>query len=252
MHKHCLNCYHETKGKFCQNCGQKTDTHRIALGHFLTHDLIHGVWHLEKGILFTIREIFVRPGQAALDYIKGKRIRYYNVFYLSLLLIGLNILASHFFNSIHPQTEETTKDSEKILLFLENNIKIILLCLVPVIALNAMLIFRRLRLNFAEHLILGGFNLVGILALNIIVTFLNFVNSYDMPDLLGYLEVVMTFASMLYPFWVYQNACKGEYKWPGFIWRFLLFYLFLWIEIIAVLICIALLITGKTDLYVNI
>ncbi len=251
MHSHCLNCYHETKGKFCQNCGQKTDTHRIALGHFLTHDLIHGVWHLEKGILFTIKEVFIRPGQAALDYIKGKRIRYYNVFYLSLLLIGLNLVLSHYFNNIHPQTEETTKDSKTILLFLEKNIKVILLCLVPVIALNAMLIFRRLKLNFAEHLILGGFNLAGILALNAFGVLLNFINSYELPDILGYLEVVMTFASILFPLWVYWNATRGLYKWAGFTWRFLVFYLLLWIEILAVMVYLALLLTGKSDLYLN-
>lgn len=252
MHSHCLNCYHETKGKFCQNCGQKTDTHRIALGHFLTHDLMHGVWHLEKGILFTIKEIFVRPGQAALDYIKGKRIRYYNVFYLSLLLIGLNILASHFFNSIHPQTEETNKDSAAILLFLEKNVKIILLCVVPVIALNAMLVFRRLRLNFAEHLILGGFNLAGMLVINVGLIFFSFLNTYDTPDIFGILEAVSFFACILFPLWVYFNATKGLHKLGGFLWRFLLFYLLLWIEIITVLVYIALLLTGKTDLYINV
>jgi Protein of unknown function (DUF3667) len=252
MHSHCLNCYHETKGKFCQNCGQKTDTHRIVLGHFLTHDLMHGVWHLEKGILFTIKEIFVRPGQAALDYIKGKRIRYYNVFYLSLLLIGLNILLSHFFNSIHPQTEETTKDSKAILLFLEKNVKIILLCVVPVIALNAMLVFRRLKLNFAEHLILGGFNLAGMLIINVWLIFFSFLNTYDTPAILGIMEAVSFFACLLFPVWVYFNATKGLYKFGGFVWRFLLFYLLLWIEIIAVLVYLTLLLTGKTDLYINI
>lgn len=213
---------------------------------------MHGVWHLEKGILFTIKEIFVRPGQAALDYIKGRRIRYYNVFYLSLLLIGLNILLSHFLNSIHPQTEETTKDSKAILLFLEKNVKIILLCVVPVIALNAMLIFRRLKLNFAEHLILGGFNLAGMLAINLWLIFFSFLNTYDTPAVLGFLEAVSFFACVLFPGWVYFNATKGLYKLGGFIWRFLLFYMLLWIEIIAVLVYLALLLTGKTDLYINI
>ena len=42
--------------------------------HFVMHDLLHGVWHLEKGILFTLKETIIRPGQAALDYIKGKRV----------------------------------------------------------------------------------------------------------------------------------------------------------------------------------
>lgn len=64
------------------------------------HDLLHGIWHLEKGILFTIKETFMRPGQAALDYITGKRIRYYNVFYLSLLVIALNLLLSHLYETL--------------------------------------------------------------------------------------------------------------------------------------------------------
>ena len=70
---YCLNCADQISKNFCANCGQKTDTHRIKIKHFLFHDLLHGVWHLEKGILFTIKEAFVRPGQAALDYIGGKR-----------------------------------------------------------------------------------------------------------------------------------------------------------------------------------
>ena len=37
----------------------------------------------------------LRPGQAALDYISGKRVKYYNVFYLSLLVLAVNILLLH-------------------------------------------------------------------------------------------------------------------------------------------------------------
>ena len=90
-HTYCLNCNFDVDNKFCPSCGQKTDTHRIVMKHFVMHDLLHGVWHLEKGILFTLKETIIRPGQAALDYINGKRVRYYNVFYLALLVIGLNI-----------------------------------------------------------------------------------------------------------------------------------------------------------------
>lgn len=252
MHSLCLNCDQKTQGKFCSNCGQKTDTHRIVLRHFLMHDMLHGVWHLEKGILFTVKEIFVRPGQAALDYIKGKRIRYYNVFYLSLLLIGLNIVAAHFFESIRPsEIDDASKESQAITDFLEKNVKIILLCVVPVIALNAMLIFRRLRLNFAEHLIIGGFNLAGMLALNAVIIFLDFVDRYDVPAIFGYLEVASFIACAFFPLWVYYNASKHDYKPAGFLWRFVLFFILLWTEIIAVLLYLTLIFTGKTDIYLN-
>src|SRR5690606_36523782 len=96
----CLNCQQPASGKYCSNFGQKTDTHRITLKHFLAHDLLHGFWHLDRGILFTVKEAIVRPGKAALDYISGKRVRYYNVFYLSLLLIALNVVLWHFADMI--------------------------------------------------------------------------------------------------------------------------------------------------------
>jgi len=200
-----------------------------------------------------MKEIFVRPGQAALDYIKGKRIRYYNVFYLSLLLIGLNILAAHFFEGIHPSPiDDTSKGSQAITQFLEKNLKVILLCVVPVIGLNAMLIFRRLKLNFAEHLILAGFNLAGMLAINLLLILFNFVNYYDVPAFFGYLEFASFFVCVFFPLWVYYNAAKDHYKFGGFLWRFLLFYILLWVEIIGILVYLTLLLTGKTDMYLNI
>ena len=72
-HAYCLNCGAKAQGNYCSNCGQKTDTHRIGIAHFLTHDVLHGVWHLEKGILFTLKAAVLRPGRAALDYISGRR-----------------------------------------------------------------------------------------------------------------------------------------------------------------------------------
>src|SRR5690606_21269807 len=76
----CLNCGKQLTDKFCSGCGQKSDTHRISFKHFIAHDVLHGTFHIEKGILFTAKEALVRPGKAALDYIAGKRIKYYNVF----------------------------------------------------------------------------------------------------------------------------------------------------------------------------
>ena len=85
----CLNCGKELTDKYCSGCGQKADTHRITFKNFLFHDLLHGNFHIERGILFAAKEALIRPGKAALDYISGKRKRYYNVFYLILLTFGV-------------------------------------------------------------------------------------------------------------------------------------------------------------------
>ena len=49
----CQNCDAEIEKYYCSTCGQKTDMQRITVKHFLFHDLLHGVLHLDKGILFT-------------------------------------------------------------------------------------------------------------------------------------------------------------------------------------------------------
>jgi hypothetical protein len=64
----CLNCQAEIDKNYCSTCGEKTDIHRITVKHFLFHDLLHGVWHIDKGILFTLKETIVRPGSGTRLY----------------------------------------------------------------------------------------------------------------------------------------------------------------------------------------
>src|SRR4051812_15937136 len=52
----CLNCGYEVINNFCSNCGQSTATHRLSIGHFVVHDLIHSIWHVDRGIFFTLKE----------------------------------------------------------------------------------------------------------------------------------------------------------------------------------------------------
>jgi hypothetical protein len=242
-HEQCLNCEQTVTGNYCQNCGQKNNTHAITLKHFLLHDIIHGVWHLEKGILLTIKEAFTRPGQAALDYIKGKRVKYYNVFYLILMLIGLNILTVHYHHEIDPSSvNKNAGDGLKFMNFLSDNVKMILLGFVPLIALNAFLIFRRLKLNLAEHFIIGGINLLGILVLCLFINLLSLLDAFDILKFICFLSII------LFPVWTYFNATKKRYSILGFIWRILTFYMFTIIEILIILKFIMYFVTNQTSI----
>lgn len=122
----CMNCSSEVHSRYCPDCGQKSPTSRITLPHFVRHDLMHGLWHIDKGILFTLREALLRPGQAALDYIRGRRIRYYNVFYLSLMIIGLVLVLKHFFATFDMSA---TDDEQETFVFFRENMKVLLLCI---------------------------------------------------------------------------------------------------------------------------
>lgn len=72
-HNTCLNCATEVSRNYCSNWGQSSHTHRLSLQHFVAHDVIHGVLHLDKGLIFTIKKVMTRPGYAAMEYIAGKR-----------------------------------------------------------------------------------------------------------------------------------------------------------------------------------
>ena len=245
-HHHCLNCNSDIDNKFCPSCGQKTDTHRIVLKHFVMHDLLHGVWHLEKGILFTLKETIVRPGQAALDYINGKRIRYYNVFYLSLLVIGLNILLLHYKELLTEESVNVLKNNKSSLNdFVSKYSKIILFCIVPIFALNAKLLFRRLKLNTAEHFILSGITLLGLLISSSVLFIFSILAVRFDSNLLGLLKFLAVLFIFFFPAWAYFNATKNFYKFWGQFWRMFVFYLLSFIEFLIIIGFITVVILGE-------
>src|SRR6218665_2049286 len=170
----CLNCESPVSGKFCPDCGQKTDTHRITFKHFVMHDILHGVWHFEKGILFTLKEAMFRPGQAAVDYINGKRIRYYNVFYLMLLLIGLGIFIDHqyitaklkYVSYIEPDIESA--EDSMVLEFISKYVKYIVLLALPLFSFTTYILFNKRKFNYSEHVIIFGMLYLGTIVITLI------------------------------------------------------------------------------------
>lgn len=40
--QNCLNCNEVVTKNFCPNCGQKTNTHKIAFQYFMIHDILLG------------------------------------------------------------------------------------------------------------------------------------------------------------------------------------------------------------------
>ena len=244
----CLNCNQVLNSRFCPDCGQKSDTHRITFRHFVEHDLLHGVWHLERGMLFTIKQALIRPGKAALDYIKGKRVRYYNVFYLSLILIGLNALVIHFLRTYRSAASINSTD-DTLFGFLAQHAKALVFAIVPVLAVNGSLIYRRLKLNFAEHLIVAGFCLTGIVLSSICWYIFDFSGEALGSSLIGFFELLFFLVLILFPVWTYWNLSATYYSRGGRIWRVLACYLLLIFEFICILMLITYLVTGDTTMY---
>lgn len=243
-HQNCLNCEKELTDQFCSGCGQKSDTHRITFKNFIFHDVLHGTFHLDKGILFTARQALVRPGKASLAYISGKRKPYYNVFYLVLIVFGLIIFLGHLFEEIdvflggekEPERTFVNEASRKLAKIFEYS-KIIIFLFVPFAALNSFILFRRKKWNLSEHAILSGMILLGMLLISLIGNILYYTNfiiefSRSFSNIFSW---TVTTLIILYVGYGYVNAFNKEYSKLGIAFRVLLFFLMLVFEILVLL-----------------
>jgi len=86
---HCLNCDTALADKYCGHCGQPAATHRLSMGHLL-HEIPHTIWHVDKGIFYTLRELLTRPGATILGYMRGQRARHFAPLSLLLLVTGIS------------------------------------------------------------------------------------------------------------------------------------------------------------------
>lgn len=69
----CSNCNYPINGKYCTNCGRPIQLTRID-GKYIVRE-IGDVLNFKKGILFTIKELLLRPGQSIKAFILEDRHR---------------------------------------------------------------------------------------------------------------------------------------------------------------------------------
>jgi hypothetical protein len=153
----CLNCGAAPKAgdRFCRQCGQKTDTHRLNFNH-IWHDLIHAFTHADKGIFSLIGQLAYRPGKVAREYVDGKRKKYFNPFTFVMLIVGFAsvVLISSGFTSF---SKNAAMPNNPISPFLDKHINLLILVNIPLLALFNRLLFRRTNTNYSENLVLAAF-----------------------------------------------------------------------------------------------
>lgn len=192
----CGNCRRPMAGaaqRFCPDCGQPTPTRRIDWV-FLGHELEHGFLHMDRGFLYTARQLFQRPGHFIREYLQGQRHGHVKpllmlvmtaalVSLLGLLLLGGNVLggvleittsASVGVEQAGGQAGElagerarvvTGIDGERLAAsfiavreWINRHLTVVALLLIPLQALSFMWGFRRFRtINYPEWLVITTF-----------------------------------------------------------------------------------------------
>lgn len=173
MHSnHCLNCGQalQPDQNFCPRCGQKTDTHRLTLRHFL-HEFFHAFTHADKGIFHLLKGLITTPGSVAREYVEGKRKSYFNPFTFFLILAGVFVFSSATFSRDEQKIEPnpyvlaripTEEGKQKYITtirrvgeatgFMTKHGNIVAMVAVPFISLLTWLFFYKRKFNYAEHL----------------------------------------------------------------------------------------------------
>ncbi|WP_426492601.1 DUF3667 domain-containing protein [Hymenobacter sp. 102] len=159
----CLNCGHPVPDRFCGRCGQDAHhTHRLNMAHML-HDIPHSVWHVDKGILYSLRTIITRPGTTIRAYLAGQRVDHFRPLSLLLVVTGTfafisSLLHIEMFPPRDPSVDEAVYQSQKAIAeFMAKYMSWVYVALVPVIAGFARLFLRRGGYNYAECLVIAAF-----------------------------------------------------------------------------------------------
>lgn len=207
MNHHCLNCNHESVGKFCPNCGQKTSTHRYSLKYFLLNDLVRNLIPLDKGFFYTIKELFSRPGHSIRAFVQGKRAKHFNYFTFILLVISMNHFAGSWSEIKLIDITSYSLNSDEILTKFEKMSRaypqLFTLMQIPFLALFSYLFFRNSKQNLTENLVLNTYKTSAELLLSTLFTMISVV--YKNIAVLSYLYSVVAVLTLSYSVWFYYQ-----------------------------------------------
>ena len=159
----CLNCDHPVPDRFCGHCGQDAHhTHRLTLAD-MPHDVLHSIWHVDKGILYTLKTMMLRPGPTIRSYLAGKRVDHFRPLSLLFLITGVyallcSVLHIQFLPPRDPAMPEAVWQMQQTSTnFFMKYLSWCYVAMVPVWALFARWFLRRGGYNYAECLIIAAF-----------------------------------------------------------------------------------------------
>ncbi len=153
----CKNCGQTYTGHYCNNCGQPAATHQLNF-HYLWHEIQHGLFHFDEGILYSLKQLFTRPGHSIRDFIDGKRIRHFKPISLVLLLATLYGFLYHYFDiNLSEKGIKDEAEDLKVNEWIINHYAWATLLTIPLYTIGTSIAFRKQAYNLFEYFILNTF-----------------------------------------------------------------------------------------------
>ncbi len=165
----CKNCNTVFEGNFCNNCGQSAKTHKLN-AHFIWHDIQHGLFHFDKGMYYSAKELYSRPGHSIREFIEGKRIHHFKPISLVIVLATIYGLLYHSFeiNLFTTDEKEISKLDMDVNNWMAQHYYWLTLATIPIYTLGTFVSFRSQGYNYIEYFVLNTFKASQRLILHIV------------------------------------------------------------------------------------
>jgi hypothetical protein len=150
----CANCEAALQPgqSYCSACGQATHLGRLTL-HEIGHEAMHALVHVDRSVLALLRDLVIRPGIVALDYVQGKRRQHFGPFAFLVVVVALAtaLVALTGFSVVSASVPNRVAD------FLQHHVNLVFFLQVPMTALACRAVAFNRRFNVAEYLVLAAY-----------------------------------------------------------------------------------------------
>lgn len=219
----CKNCetIYIKDYKYCPECSQKTQLHRLTFNDII-HEAIHYFTHVDKGIFQLIRDLLIKRGLVAYEYIEGKRKKYFPPLNFFLLIATVFLIAitqfdhqtaidtskkAYEFNSkiqdpiIRQEAFEIYERSQRIGDLAIRYSNLIAIFSLPLTALIFWLFYHKTKYNYIEHLIAGMYMQgICILISSLVILPLALLFDFEEVELMFFTVQLFYFAVFYYGF----------------------------------------------------
>ena len=206
----CKNCGHIVDGKFCTNCGQKSNVSTVNFPNFL-NEISESVFQINKGFFYTLRELTVRPGNSLREFLNGKRKYHFKPIAYVLTLSTVYFLITQITNQntwvddaitgwMNGATgQKSGVEIPKITTWFSKNYAYSTLLLLPVFSLASYISFLKFGKNYLEHIVVNSY-ITGHQA--IFYSLFAIGGTFIESDVI---EIFPLLVAISYTFWVYRQ-----------------------------------------------
>lgn len=215
METTCKNCTVALQPDYdyCPKCSQKTHLHRLSL-HEVAHEGVHYFTHADKGFFHLIRDLVIKGGIIAREYVEGKRKRYFPPLNFFLIVAALNLFAINAdetsgrpdmareeamkaYNIKTPEQKEAflriyNRQVEAVDFIKQHSNKTVLVML-PLMALVFWLFYRKEKYNFTEHMIAGMYMYGFCTLVFVVLSLINLIFKVDVNYIYGFTLLLQLF-----------------------------------------------------------